>query len=156
MFKQSNRAFTLIELLVVVLIIGILAAVALPQYQKAVEKSRAVEAVQNFRAIEKCMDLHVLENGFSSAQIEDLNCPIEPMLGQFDEVEEYWTTEHFRYFGSVHSDQYLIEIHRIPEEYYVLYKDKTGAQCITQETNMGQYICESLKSQGFHYVETQF
>ena len=55
--------FTLIELLVVVIIIGIFAAVALPQYQKAVEKSRATEAVLTISTLEKSIDRWLLENG---------------------------------------------------------------------------------------------
>ncbi len=59
----SKAGFTLIELLVVVLIIGILAAVAVPQYQKAVEKSRISEARVVIRSMQQAFELCRLQYG---------------------------------------------------------------------------------------------
>ncbi len=73
MKKVNNVGFTLIELLVVVLIIGILAAVALPQYTKAVEKSRSAEAMQMLGDIATAESLYYMAQGKYTSKFADLD-----------------------------------------------------------------------------------
>jgi len=69
---KTNQAFTLIELLVVVLIIGILAAVALPQYQKAVWKSRNIQLKTLVKAVAQARDAYYMANGAYPTNFDEL------------------------------------------------------------------------------------
>ncbi len=70
---KNKQAFTLIELLVVVLIIGILAAVALPKYELAVAKARYMQLISLASALRKGQDLYRLANGQYANDISTLD-----------------------------------------------------------------------------------
>ena len=74
--KKFFKGFTLIELLVVVLIIGVLAAIALPWYQKAVEKARAVEAREIIDTAYKAEQMYYMTNGIYATTFDELDIDI--------------------------------------------------------------------------------
>jgi len=119
----NNSGFTLIELLVVVLIIGILSAVAVPQYKKAAEKSKAQAVLSLFPSLIKAVDTYYLANGEYPTLFNQLNVEI-PWTGNrggyhhsLDQrSDKNWSLGLYNYSGGGYSGP-LISFTRISGPY---------------------------------------
>ena len=179
--KNRKRGFTLIELLVVVLIIGILAAVALPQYKLAVEKSRMVEGMTIVNSLQKAVDLYVLENGYVNVELLGNTPPDNGILGKLtidiesvldctqdggDECgSQYFTFDSYCYQnnncairaqrrknGSYDQEiEYVLSIQKITSE-----GGKWKKRCIPYDNySYSSKLCKILEAQGWEYNEYQ-
>ncbi|MBP5616272.1 MAG: prepilin-type N-terminal cleavage/methylation domain-containing protein [Elusimicrobiaceae bacterium] len=168
---QSRLGFTLIELLVVVLIIGILAAVAVPQYQKAVWKARFSEAILKTRDMAQAAELYVLQNGLPNSPIsltpEDVDVNVfagleEENNGYCSDYACYWmnvyssgTSDYqtnaagFLYRNKNHTD-ILVEF-----GYEALQSGRIERYCY-YEDDLGEYLCAQAQALGWEDVGEGF
>ncbi|MGN0024416.1 MAG: type IV pilin protein [Candidatus Avelusimicrobium sp.] len=106
------KGFTLIELLVVVLIIGILASVALPQYQKAVLKSRTAEAWVNLKNLNMAGNAYCLENPSGTAYREDLAVDVQDSKNFiYGGSAACWNNDVYFHAGYRNSPSFLLYLH---------------------------------------------
>lgn len=110
----NNGAFTLIELLVVVLIIVILAAVALPQYNKAVRKAQSREILNSINVLDKGLANYYLEHGNFSKQVGSSRT----MIGAADLDIEIPELKYSKYETTDGQSSMVIKANKLGEYFY--------------------------------------
>ena len=81
--KKNDEGFTLIELLVVVIIIGVLAAIALPSLLGQVSKAKQAESKQNVGSINRAQQAYFLENQLFTSSVQAVGIGIKTQTDNF-------------------------------------------------------------------------
>ena len=116
---MKNQGFTLIEILVVVLIIGILAAIAVPKYQESVERSIMQEAITNLKTIAQANDVFMLTNNryATATELDKLDVTIPGATNVTRFGPNRIATKYFLYSsGTSGSTAHKAVAHRLPIE----------------------------------------
>ena len=146
---SNKKGFTLIELLVVVLIIGILAAVAVPQYQIAVAKSRFAILKDLVESVAQAETVYYLAHGTYTIDIEQLD--IEHPTAQRKQETNDAEIIYFYKWGECRMTQTQfsckIDISGVAVNYKRYYNEGAhNRRCIahtTQLTHLANKLCKN-------------
>ena len=148
---RVRSGFTLIELLVVVLIIGILASIALPQYQKATAKSRLATLIPLVKTVADAKRVHYLSTGEWARRFDELSVSVP---SQFTIRDDSYYGQSANYSGTYiyldaggHQvrgvlnlfDGSFAQIYISPEE-----GGAAHSQCQGTRNKLGEALCKSL------------
>lgn len=135
----KQQGFTLIELLVVVLIIGVLSAIALPQYQKAVLRSRFNALMPVVNSLAEANDLYYDEHGQYAHEMDDLDIKVQEDMPDGTEID----------FGANPEYAYVMATNPALNNNYIVYQKNSAnypgeIHCEALEDDpVAQQVCES-------------
>ena len=153
--KENKNGFTLLELLVVVVIIGVLAAIALPQYKKVVERSQMAEAVTVVKSIAQAQQRYYLSNGkyADCYGLNSLDVDITGTNGKYCSRCPAKITSNFVYAsGPCNAGIDIAIAQRNPEgkRYYIYMLNSRRIRCYAYQTatDIQKELCSKLNASG--------
>ncbi len=136
---KNKQAFTLIEMLTVVLIVGILTAVALPQYSRAIKKSRATEAIAMLRTIHDSGERLAASFGYRNFESIPSTKAVFSRMDMFDSStiscsfeDTTMTCEHYKYFLNPEEDYITAQSIDGKTDFYLSRQDIPQITCYSE------------------------
>ncbi len=145
--KKNEEGFTLIELLVVIIIIGILAAIALPSLLSQVNKGKQAEAKQNIGSVNRAQQAFFLENDSFATTVVEVGIGIKTQT-----VNYLYTIKNVKEGTNPAGDKIYVAVNNDARalgstlKSYVGLNFTTTGDATTKEVLTQGFVCETVKT----------